>query len=87
LVGTGDLLFGLAHLEADYRNPRVLFERLEVVDQALVIAVEQDRRGNGAAGSIQQELDHPALVLEPGDVTPDCDAIHRSAAKADVLVQ
>jgi hypothetical protein len=87
LVGTGDLLFGLAHLEADHRNPGALLEGLEVVDQALVVAVEQDRRGNGAAGSIEQELHHPALVLEPGDVAPDPDAVHRSAAKADVLVQ
>ena len=46
------------------------------------------RAGEGMVPpSVEQELDHPALVLDPRDVAPDPDAVHRGAAKADVLVQ
>ena len=36
---------------------------------------------------VEQELDHPALVMEARDVAADTDAVHRGAAKADVLGQ
>ena len=67
-------------------TPVPLLERLELGDEPFAVAVEQCGRGDGAA-SIEQELDHPALVLESFDVAPDPDAVHRCAAKADVLVQ
>ena len=86
LVGPSDVLFGLSGLEADNGHPGALLERLELGNESFAVAVEQCGRGDGAA-SIEQELHHPTLVLESWDVAADTDAVHRSAAKADVLVQ
>ena len=36
---------------------------------------------------LSRNLTNPTLVLESRDVAPDADAVHRSAAEADVLVQ
>ena len=55
-------------------------------DQALAIAVEHRGRGDVVA-PVEEELHHAALVLQPGDVAPDADAVHRGAAEADVLGQ
>ena len=41
LVRTGDVFFGLAHLEADHGHRAAGLERLEFGNQALVVAVEQ----------------------------------------------
>ena len=46
-------------------TPVPVLERVELGDQPLVVAVEQRRRRNGAT-PLEQELDHPALVLQPG---------------------
>lgn len=76
LVRTRQVRFGLADLEAHNRHPADLLERLELRDESFVVAVQEGRRRNGAAGPIEQELDRSELVLDPRDVTPDPDAIH-----------
>ncbi len=86
LVGACHVFFGLASLEADHRHPGAFLELGELGDEPFVIALEQHWRGDGAT-SIEEELDHPPFVLEPLDVTPHADAVHRSTAKAHVLVQ
>jgi hypothetical protein len=59
---------------------------LELGHQALPVAVQGGRRRDVVA-PLDQEAHHPALVLQPWDVAPDTDAVHRGAAEADVLGQ
>jgi len=87
LERTRQVLFGLAGFEADDWDPSGLLEPLELGDEPFVVPVQQGRRRNGAPGPIEEELDQPELVLDPRDVAPDPDSIHRRAARADVLVQ
>ena len=86
LVRTDQVLFGLSRLESHDGNPGPRLQRLEFGHEPFVVAVEQGRRGNGAT-SVEEELDHPSLILQSRDVAPDADAIHRGAAEAHVLVQ
>ncbi len=51
-----------------------------------MVAVER-RRGGNEVPAVQEELHHPALVLQAADVAADADAVHRGAAEADVLGQ
>lgn len=87
LEGAGEVLLGLTGLEAHDRDPGAGLECLELGEEPLVVAMKQRGRRDGATSSIEQEPDQPELVLQVPDIAADPDAVHRSAAKADVLVQ
>jgi hypothetical protein len=86
LERAGQILFGLSGLEAHHGHPGPLFECFEFADESLPVAVQQGRRRDGAP-SVEQELDQSELILDARDIPANTDAVHRRAAKADVLVQ
>ena len=86
LVRAGDVLLALVALEAHHGHVVGNHQVVELGHQPVVV-VGEPRRGRDAIAPLQQEPKHATLVLQPGDVAPDADAVHRGAAEADVLGQ
>ena len=91
LIGTDDLLFGVATPEPHHREVTIGDEAIQVADHPIVVVAQQRRRRDVAPAdlsrSVQQELDQTPFVLQGRDIAGHTDTVHRPHPKRDVCGQ